>query len=101
MSNYFLHTPQDIAQQVANKVKSLRIQQNWTQSTLSKRAGVSLGSLRRFEQKGEISLHSLLLLVSALGRLDDFSAILTPLPATSLDELEKQHKRHTRKRGRI
>ena len=101
MSSYQLNTPQEVLHTLASKLKTLRIQQNWTQSTLAKRSGVSLGSLRRFEQTGEISLHSLVLLASALGRLDDFATILTPLPATSLDELEKQQTIQKRKRGRI
>jgi hypothetical protein len=46
---------------------------------LAKRSGVSLGSLKRFETTGQISLESLLLLADVLNRLDDFDAVLKPI----------------------
>jgi hypothetical protein len=38
-----------------------------------------LGSLKRFETTGQISLESLLLLADVLNRLDDFDAVLQPI----------------------
>ena len=49
-----------------------------SQSELSNRSGVSLGSLKRFERTGNISLLSLLKLTHVLGRLDDFESVLLP-----------------------
>lgn len=100
MSQYNLFTPKKISQNLAQKIKAFRIQRNWTQETLAKRSGVSLGSLRRFEQTGQISLDSLLLLVSALGRLQDFADILNPPKVRSIRELEARME-PKRKRGRI
>ena len=99
MSSFHLYTPKTIATDLAEKVKALRLQANWTQQTLAERSGVSLGSLRRFEQKGQISLDALLLLVSALGRLNDFTVLLNPPQVNSLKALEARAK--TRQRGRI
>lgn len=90
MSSYSLISPKEVSQQLALKIKELRLQQNWTQEILAMRAGVSLGSLRRFEQTGQIALDSLLLLAITLGRLDDFTKILEPPPARSIEELERR-----------
>jgi len=93
-------TPREIGSQVAERIKSLRIQKNWTQATMSERSGVSLGSYRRFEQTGEIAFSSLLLVAATLGRLEDFSRLFEPPEAQSLAELERFHQKE-RKRGRL
>ncbi len=46
---------------------------------MAERSGVSLGSLKRFEQTGQIAYASLLQLAHVLGRLDDFDPLLRPL----------------------
>ena len=45
---------------------------------LSEKSGVSLGSLKRFEQTGEISLASLVALAEALQCEDDLSTLFAP-----------------------
>ena len=67
--------PLDILEETAAKHRDLRKQLGFTQAELAKRSGVSLGSLKRFEQTGQISFVSLLRLAQILGRLSDFSAI--------------------------
>lgn len=99
MSSYELYTSQEMAQRIANRMRQLRLLHNWTQSTLASRSGVSLGSLRRFEQRGEISFASLLRLAQTLGRMGDFDGILEPSKAISIEELQKQSQ-VVRKRGR-
>ena len=101
MSNYNLHTPRQITELMGQKIQKLRVHRNWTQRTLAKRSGVPLGTLRRFEQSGDISLNSLMMLVGALGMLDEFLRILDPPPARSIRELEKMERVNERKRGSI
>jgi len=71
--------PSDALREIANRHKVLRKQAGFSQSELAKRSGVSLGSLKRFETTGQISLESLLLLADVLNRLDDFDAVLQPI----------------------
>lgn len=99
MSNYQLHTPRQITELMGKKIQKLRVHKNWTQRTLAERSGVPLGTLRRFEQSGDISLNSLMMLVGALGMLDEFLRILEPPPARSIRELEKMERVNARKRG--
>ena len=66
----------DILNELAQKHKVLRKQLGITQSELARRSGVSLGSIKRFELTGQISLESLLKSVQILNRISDFELIL-------------------------
>lgn len=93
-------TPQEMQKIIASQARTLRLEFNLSQQTLSKKSGVSYGSLKKFEQTGQISLESLLKLAVALGAMDDFKSLFVPAPpsaASSLDELMVDEKR---KRGR-
>lgn len=79
--------PSDWMFEMARRHKMLRKQAGYTQSELARRSGVSLGSLKRFETTGHISLESLFLLIDVLGRLDDFDMILKPIE--NLKEIER------------
>jgi ribosome-binding protein aMBF1 (putative translation factor) len=101
MNPFSLTTPEQVSKALADRVRALRLARGWKQITLAKRSGVSLASLRRFEESGRVSLQSLLKLAFALNRLDDFESLLQPPPASSLAELEAAEKRPPRKRGRV
>jgi len=96
---YSLHTPAQVAHDLASRAKALRLLMGWKQTTLAERAGVSLGSLRRFETTGHTSLQNLLKIAFVLHRLDDFVSLLDTPEATSIAELEAQATPHRRKRG--
>ena len=49
----------------------------------------------------QISLGNLMKLAFALGRIDDFDAVLEPPPAASMAELEASVRRPRRQRGRV
>jgi transcriptional regulator with XRE-family HTH domain len=86
--------PYDFLQEIALRHKALRKQAGFSQSELAKRSGVSLGSLKRFELTGQISLESLLKLTDVLNRLNDFEALLQPLE--NIDAIEKLFSPKTR-----
>lgn len=95
-----LKSPFEMANDIAKKAQKKRLELNLSQQTLSKKSGVSYGTLKKFEQKGQISLESLLKIALVLGEMDKFEYLFAQtdekLPA-SLDELLKDHRR---KRGR-
>lgn len=101
MEGFSLETPEQVSQKLAFRIRVLRLARGWKQITLAERSGVSLASLRRFEESGRVSLQSLLDLAFALNRLDDFDALLQPPRASSLAELETAEQRPARKRGRV
>ncbi|MCI0501746.1 MAG: helix-turn-helix domain-containing protein [Epsilonproteobacteria bacterium] len=98
-----INTPNSIMVQLKENFQQKRLCLNLTQEGLSHKSGVSLGSLKRFEKSGQISLESLLKLSVVLECLDDFYAIASPKEETihSLDELLKKKNQPTKKRGRI
>jgi transcriptional regulator with XRE-family HTH domain len=97
--NFNLLTPEETAQNLAEKVRALRLARNWKQASLAERSGVTLASLRRFERTGQASLQNLLKLAFAMGRLDDFAPLLQPPDAGSIAELEASNEMHKPKRG--
>ena len=95
-----LLVPQDIMLAYAKRVRALRIQFGITQKELAQRIGVAEGTIKRFEQTGEIQLRSLLAIALVLGRLDEFANIFKlPDVPTSLYKPEKRPL-ESRKRAR-
>ena len=86
-----LLVPQDIMLAYARRVRTLRIQLGITQKELAQRVGVAEGTIKRFEQTGEIQLRSLLAIALVLGRLDEFADMFKlPDVPTSLYKPEKK-----------
>lgn len=76
MKNYSINKiPSQVQLELAERFKKLRKYKKLSQSELADKSGVSLGSLKRFEQTGQISLESLLKLAHLFDRLDDFEEI--------------------------
>ena len=67
-----------LVRKLAKRHKALRKQLKLSQSVMAERSGVSLGSLKRFETTGQISLESLLKLAHLLDRLEDFKLVFQP-----------------------
>jgi transcriptional regulator with XRE-family HTH domain len=68
--------PSDYLELLPQRLKVLRKKAGYSQKELADRSNVSLGSLKRFETSGQISLDALLRLMHVLGRLDDFNKVL-------------------------
>jgi len=92
--------PSEMASLLGSRAKLLRLQQGWKRTTLANRAGVTDASLKRFENTGQASLGLVLKVAMALGRLEEFDALLRPRSAQSIEELEQQQASIQRKRGR-
>lgn len=80
-------TPLEVCKELAQKHKALRKELKLSQAEMAERSGVSLGSLKRFENTGKISLESLLKLTHLFGRLKDFENVLQP--NKDLKDIEK------------
>jgi len=89
-------------QKLANSVRERRLLMELTQEGLAERSGVALPTLRKFEQKGIISLEAFLKLLLIVGGLEELVDALKPSKPvfSSIDDVLKDDSNVTRKRGR-
>ena len=91
MNNQFLNqkTPNEIAKDLVEKIKVHRKKLKISQEVLAQKSGVSLGSIKRFETKYEISLQSFIKIAIALDIDGDLENLFTQKTYTSIDEVIK------------
>ena len=77
----------DIKQNLVKRIRIRRREAKISQIVLAKRSGVSLGSIKRFENTGEISLSSLMRIALVLGYELDFDKLFERKNYQSLDEI--------------
>lgn len=94
-----ISTPDDVAKQIATRVKARRLELNLTQEGIAARAGLKFATYRRFEQTGEISLKGLLQIGFALNALSEFDALFAQKQYQSLDDVLNEQN-VIRKRGK-
>ena len=87
MINLCQKTWKEINNEVASNVQKLRKRKKISQKELAERSGVSLGSIKRFEQTGEISLQSLTKIAIALRAEDELESLFTSANFESIEEI--------------
>ena len=85
-------TSDEINLEVAKNARKIRKRLKWSQEELSKRSGVSLGSIKRFESTGNISFLSLTKIAVALDAVDGIKALFTEVPYKSIEEVLNEWK---------
>ena len=88
--SYFLFnpkTPNDIAHELVEKIKQHRKKLKISQAQLASKSGVSLGSIKRFESKYEISLNSFIKILIALNLEHDLENLFLQKSYISIDEV--------------
>lgn len=89
MDNFLFNpkSPNDIAKEFVEMIKQQRKMLKISQVQLAVKSGVSLGSIKRFESKYEISLNSLIKILIALNLEKDFESLFTQKTYNSIDEV--------------
>lgn len=88
MNNFdLLKSPSDVNKEIAMRMRQRRKEKKLSQVQLSERSDVSLGSLKRFERTGEISLSSLVKISFALGCEADFDELFSKKGYASIQEV--------------
>lgn len=92
MNNLLLlqKTPPELNRLLAKRISAIRKRRKITQKALSEKSGVSLGSLKRFEQTGEISLLSFTKLAIALEIDSELETLFEEVPFASIEEVIRQ-----------
>ena len=80
-------TPNEIAKELVEKIKQHRKKLKISQAQLAIKSGVSLGSIKRFESKYEISLNSFIKILIALNLEQDLENLFTQKNYNSIDEV--------------
>ena len=92
--------PLALSKSISRQFKQKRLEENITQSGLASKSGVSLGSIKRFEAKAEISLKNLLMIALVVGSTDEFLQLFTRKKYKSIEDVISSGKVKTRKRAR-
>jgi len=99
MITFAITPPEEIAAELAGNLRERRLDQGLTQEGLSGRSGVPLGTLKKFERTGQISLVSFIRLMVALKAEGALEKFLGEQAFETLDQVLATPKKH--KRGRI
>ncbi len=87
MINLYQKTWAEINTELADRIVRLRKRKKISQKELAVRSGVSLGSVKRFEQSGEISLQSFTKLAIALEVEGELETLFSEVPFGSIEEV--------------
>ena len=87
MINIFQKTPNEINRIIAKNITNLRKRKKISQKELSLKSGVSYGSIRRFENEGEISLISLTKIAIALDVNEELEELFSNVSYDSIQEI--------------
>lgn len=85
--SFFSKTPGEIQEIIAERLRTIRRKRKISQKKLSDLSGVSLGSVKRFEQSGEISFLSLIKIAYALGQSGELEHLFEAVPPLSIEEI--------------
>ena len=90
MFDFLEATTDEINKEIAARVRTVRKRRKISQVKLSEKSGVSLGSVKRFESTGEISLLSLTKIAIALNVEQELKQLFSNVPYLSLEEIENE-----------
>ena len=82
-----LKSPETYMLQIAQRERVIRKKRKLSRADLSKRSNVSYGSLKRFEETGNISLASLIKIAIALDCIDEFESLFRTKNPESIEDI--------------
>jgi transcriptional regulator with XRE-family HTH domain len=87
MMTFTIMPSEDMALELASRVKDRRLAQSLTQEGLANRSGVPLGTLKKFERTGQIAFVSFVRLVTAVGDEAALENLLLKRKFETLDDV--------------
>jgi transcriptional regulator with XRE-family HTH domain len=100
MLRFGLATTDEIAKELATRLRAHRLAQNIPQRELAARAGISHKTLTTFEQSGKVSLDVFLRIVAVLGLSESLSTLFEVRQQTirEMERAEQRRQRASRRR---
>lgn len=87
MNVFVWETIEELDLKLAERMRNIRKRRGISQKKLSDLSGVSLGSIKRFESTGQISLQSLTKLAMELELADELRNLFTQVPYKNIEEV--------------
>lgn len=91
-----LATPQEVAGELGQRLRTRRLSLNQSQAETAARAGVSLGALRNLERTGLVTVEVLLRVATTLGVIQQLEPVFVTRPV-SIEQMEAAS--HSRRRA--
>lgn len=88
-----IKTPQEVENLISSRIRLIRKRKKISQAQLSEKSGVSLGSVKRFENTGDISFKSLIKISIALGIENEIIDLFEQVPYESIEEVINEQNR--------
>ena len=85
--NFRISLSTEIQKLIAKRIRGFRKRRKISQQKLISLSGVILGSVKRFEQSGEISLPSLIKIAIALDLEKELEQLFANVPPLSIEEI--------------
>ncbi len=85
--SFLSKAPGEIQEIIAGRLRQIRRKRKISQKKLSELSGVSLGSVKRFEQSGEIAFLSLIKIAYALGLDRELEHLFEEVLPLSMEEI--------------
>lgn len=92
MSALVWETAEELNQKLAERVRNIRRRRSISQQKLADISGVSYGSIKRFEQTGQISLLSLTRIAMALDIAGELRNLFNAVPYQDIQEVINENK---------
>ena len=92
MESFVWETSEELDKKIADRLKLIRKRRSVSQQKLAQMSNVSYGSIKRFEETGQISLLSLTKLAIALDVADDLRGLFTEVPYLNIQEVINENK---------
>lgn len=92
VTGFVWETAEEINGNLAKRIRNIRRRRKISQEELSRRSGVSYGSIKRFETSGQISLLSLTKIAMALDCAEEIKGLFTAVPYQSLEEVIRENR---------
>lgn len=87
MNKLIWKTVEEINLDIAKRIRKIRKRKKISQKSLSEISNVSFGSIKRFENSGEISLYSLTKICVALDLSDELENLFQNVEYNNLEEI--------------
>lgn len=100
MFDFMMATTPEICTELGRRLRARRLMQGWTQVELAERAGLSSGTVKNLEKRGQASLESFVQIVAALGLADDLGELfrLKVVSIAAMETAERAHRQRAPRR---